>query len=99
MSISTITSKGQVTIPKEIRERLGLRAGDRLEFQIEPDGKLKVTPMSRRVDQVFGMLSSKARAGRPLSPEDIDAGLRKPSGSGLGEGPRYQLPGTLPGPG
>ncbi len=32
---STISSKGQVTVPQEIRERLGLRAGDRVEFVVE----------------------------------------------------------------
>jgi AbrB family looped-hinge helix DNA binding protein len=80
VSIATITSKGQVTIPKDVRERLGLRAGDRLNFQIDADGKLKLTTVSRRVDQVFGMLSSKARAGRSLSPEEIDAGLRRAFG-------------------
>jgi antitoxin PrlF len=77
MSIATITSKGQVTIPKEVRTRLGLRAGDRLDFQVDPDGKVRLIPVSRRVDQVFGMLSSKSRARKSLSTEEIDAGLRK----------------------
>jgi len=35
VSVSSITSKGQVTIPKEIREALGLREGDRIVFAIE----------------------------------------------------------------
>jgi antitoxin PrlF len=34
---STISSKGQVTVPQEIRKRLGLEAGDRVEFVTEPD--------------------------------------------------------------
>jgi AbrB family looped-hinge helix DNA binding protein len=34
---STISSKGQVTVPQEIRKRLGLRAGDRVEFVVEED--------------------------------------------------------------
>lgn len=35
MSYSTISSKGQVTVPKEVRHRLGLVAGDRVEFVME----------------------------------------------------------------
>jgi AbrB family looped-hinge helix DNA binding protein len=34
---STISSKGQITVPQEIRERLGLSAGDRVEFVVEGD--------------------------------------------------------------
>jgi antitoxin PrlF len=34
---STISSKGQVTVPKEIRKRLGLETGDRVEFVVEDD--------------------------------------------------------------
>jgi antitoxin PrlF len=77
MSVATITSKGQVTIPKEVREKLGLRAGDQLDFQVEPDGGLRATPVSRKVDQVFGMLSSKSRSGKALSSADIAEGLRR----------------------
>lgn len=38
MAKSKITSKGQVTIPKDVRERLGLRAGDEIEFVEDPKG-------------------------------------------------------------
>jgi AbrB family looped-hinge helix DNA binding protein len=41
---STITSKGQVTIPKVIRDYLGLRAGDRVKFFLHPDGGLVLLP-------------------------------------------------------
>ncbi len=40
MPISTITAKGQVTIPKAIRARLGLREGDKLEFSIDDAGRI-----------------------------------------------------------
>jgi len=40
--ISTITSKGQVTIPAEIRRDLGLKEGDRISFVIEPGGDVRL---------------------------------------------------------
>ena len=39
---ATVTSKGQVTIPKRIRDRLGLSAGTELEFVLEEDGTIRV---------------------------------------------------------
>jgi len=73
MSIATITSKGQVTIPKNIREKLRLRSGDRLDFQIEKDGTARIQPLCRRPADVFGMLSGKTRVSATL--KQIDASL------------------------
>jgi antitoxin PrlF len=42
MPKSTLTSKGQVTIPKEVRDRLGLKIGDRIVFRFDERGKLTV---------------------------------------------------------
>lgn len=61
MAISTLTSKGQITLPKHVRERLRLRAGDRLDFRIEEDGSIRVYPIARQVAEVFGALAGKAR--------------------------------------
>jgi len=41
VSVGSVTSKGQVTIPKEVRDKLGLRSGDRVLFSIE-DGEAKI---------------------------------------------------------
>jgi antitoxin PrlF len=41
---SAITSKGQATIPKAIREHLGLKPGDRLKFFLHPDGSVVLLP-------------------------------------------------------
>ncbi len=47
MVVARITSKGQVTIPKQVREQLGIDAGDELDFRIE-GGRLEVRPIRRR---------------------------------------------------
>jgi AbrB family looped-hinge helix DNA binding protein len=44
MSTSTMTSKGQVTIPLAIRQQLGIGPGDRLSFSVRDDGVLEVVP-------------------------------------------------------
>lgn len=43
-----VTSKGQITIPKEIRERLGITTGDSLEFEFTDEKTLEVRPVKRR---------------------------------------------------
>jgi antitoxin PrlF len=48
MPSSRMSSKGQVTIPQEVRERLGLRAGDRVEF-VKEDGRTVLRPMREQV--------------------------------------------------
>jgi AbrB family looped-hinge helix DNA binding protein len=56
MVVSTITSKGQVTIPKEIREKLMLATGDKIEFVLTNDREVLIRPVSKKVDDLFGKL-------------------------------------------
>jgi AbrB family looped-hinge helix DNA binding protein len=53
---STLTSKGQVTLPKQIRERLRLRAGDKLEFILRDDGRIEVLVRNARMTDLKGMI-------------------------------------------
>ena len=53
---ATITSKGQVTLPKPVRDRLRLRPGDKIDFILEEDGCLRVTPVTASVTQLKGMV-------------------------------------------
>jgi antitoxin PrlF len=73
MVTSVVTSKGQITIPKAVRDTLGLHTGDRVEFVVQgPEGAV-MKPMTRSVDEVFGMLH---RPGGPvLSVEDMDRAI------------------------
>jgi antitoxin PrlF len=75
MSVSTITSKGQVTIPKKVRERLHLRTGDKLDFHIEDDGSLRVHPIAKKAAEVFGRFARKADRAR--SPRQMKQRLRE----------------------
>jgi len=56
MSLATITSKGQVTIPIDIRNSLNLVAGDKIEFIVTKDGEAVLRLLSKKVDDVFGIL-------------------------------------------
>jgi AbrB family looped-hinge helix DNA binding protein len=61
MSTSTLTSKGQTTIPKDVRKRLNLHPGDRLEFVIDEDGRVLVLPASIDASEYSsGLLSRSA---------------------------------------
>jgi AbrB family looped-hinge helix DNA binding protein len=46
--MSTMTSKGQITVPKNFRDRLGLRAGSELDFSLALDGTMVLRPVSKR---------------------------------------------------
>lgn len=69
---ATITSKGQITLPKPIRDRLDLKTGDRIAFSMEDDGRLVVTPVTGSVMDLAGMLP---RPSVPLSQEEMDEAI------------------------
>jgi AbrB family looped-hinge helix DNA binding protein len=56
MASATITSKGQVTIPKEIRDHLKLEIGSKVDFVIDEDGQVKVIPLNVPVETLSGIL-------------------------------------------
>jgi antitoxin PrlF len=70
MPTSTLTTKGQITLPKEVRNLLGVAPGDQLDFVIGQDGSVRVVPLSRPVHELFGMLAIRGR--RPASATTID---------------------------
>jgi len=53
--VSTITSKGQVTIPVEVRRHLGLDTGAKIAFVIDPDG-VRVRPVRFTLESIFGSI-------------------------------------------
>ena len=75
MSSATVTSKGQITIPKDVRERLGLEAGDRVVFVVHSDRDVVLKPAKTDVRELHGMLYRKGR--RPCSIEEMDEGIAR----------------------
>jgi antitoxin PrlF len=75
MPKTTLTSKGQVTIPKVIRERFGLNEGDTLEFIVENGGRIVVRPGGRG-DGVCGVLREYA-PGRPVTVDEMQAAVKR----------------------
>lgn len=74
MATATVTSKGQVTVPKEIRERLGLEKGDRIEFRVDRQGRVLVESVApSRPDPLAGMLQKYARKPAPTIEEMNEA--------------------------
>ena len=75
MALATLTSKGQVTIPKAVRDSLHLHAGDKVEFVITETKEALLRPVTKKVDDVFGRLHKPGR--KPISIEKMDAGIRQ----------------------
>ena len=63
---ATITSKGQVTLPKSLREALNLSTGDKLSFELGKEGEVRMTPKHSPIHLLKGLLSG------PESPVSLD---------------------------
>lgn len=75
MPASTLTSKGQLVIPKAIRDRLKLEPGDRLDFIVQEDGDVLIRPIAVDVRNLKGLLH---RPGRPsVSVEEMNRVVRQ----------------------
>jgi len=66
---ATLTSKGQTTIPKEIRESLNMKDGDRMTFTLLPDGTVLMRVKNKSILDLAGRLHKKGRKALPV--EDL----------------------------
>jgi AbrB family looped-hinge helix DNA binding protein len=71
MDTSSVTSKGQVTIPVAVRRRLGLQPGDQVGFVVD-GGEVRLVRRETRVEAAFGL----CKADTSLSVEDMDVVIR-----------------------
>ncbi|HCI12415.1 MAG: AbrB family transcriptional regulator [Gallionellales bacterium GWA2_60_142] len=65
-SDATLTSKGQTTIPKEIRDSLSMKAGDRMTFTLMPDGTVVMRVKTKSITELAGVLHKKGRKPVPV---------------------------------
>ncbi|MGF6934743.1 antitoxin PrlF [Paraburkholderia sp. UCT70] len=73
MAAATITSKGQVTIPVDVRNQLGLEAGDRIEFSFnEATGRYEICPATHSLASLEGIVKKPAKQ---VSIEDMNRAI------------------------
>lgn len=72
MATAVLTSKGQVTIPKEVRERLNVDAGDRVEFVETTHGVFTLIAATRDVKALKGLIPKPAQS---VSIEDMNRAI------------------------
>ena len=77
---ATVTSKGQVTLPKELRRRLGVQRGSRIRFTIPARGAVRVEPVLYDLEDLWRMADSGGQdldggAGGLMTFEEMDACL------------------------
>lgn len=75
MATATLTSKGQITIPSQVREALGLEKGDRLEFVEQEKGQFAIVAATRSVHELKGLFQRARR--KPVSIEEMNAAIAR----------------------
>ncbi|MEA1923459.1 MAG: AbrB/MazE/SpoVT family DNA-binding domain-containing protein [Pseudomonadota bacterium] len=74
MSLATLTTKGQLTIPKKIRESLNLHSGDKIEIVITGNMEAVIRPVSKKVDDIFCKLHRSNR--KPVTIEAMNNAIK-----------------------
>ena len=72
--IATLTSKGQLTLPKPLRDRLALRTGDRLDCIATDDGLIEIVPMRQPSSKLRGILP---KPSKRLSVDEMNDAIAK----------------------
>lgn len=78
MASGTMTSKGQITIPREVRESLGLKSGTRVEFALTADGEWRLRPV--RTHGLSGLAGLLHYDGPALTIEQMDEAVAEGAG-------------------
>ena len=78
MTAATLTSKGQLTLPKDVRVALGVGPGDRVDFVRMEDGNFAVLPATHSVKKLKGLIS---RPKKAVSLEDMDKAIARGASS------------------
>ncbi len=75
MSEARLSSKGQITVPRDIRERLKLNRGDKMRFRIADNGQVVVEAARYHIGELYGLLRREGR--KPVSVEAMDEAIRR----------------------
>jgi AbrB family looped-hinge helix DNA binding protein len=78
MTIATVTSKGQVTIPADVRKELGLRSGSRIDFVYLDAGRYEIVVATGSVTSLKGLIPAPAT---PVTLEQMDAAIAEATSS------------------
>jgi AbrB family looped-hinge helix DNA binding protein len=78
MAGATLTSKGQVTIPKGIRDLLGLEAGDQLDFVVDGQARVVLRPGNRDARGLRGLLQRPRQ--KPVTLAEMNAAILRQAG-------------------
>ncbi len=70
---ATVTSKGQVTLPRELRKLLGVQKGSRIRFSIPRNGAVKVEPVLYELEDLWKIADQGPKAKRIMSFEEMNA--------------------------
>jgi antitoxin PrlF len=81
MATSTVTSKGQITLPRSVRQALGLSAGDKVDF-VPMEGGFKLMPLRRDIRTLKGRFAG--RVERPVTIEEMDDAIARAAADRLG---------------
>ena len=74
MQTATITSKGQITIPKDIRDSMGLKSGDRIKFMQSEKGQTTFLPISESIEDLKGIVP---KPKKTVTIEDMNETIRR----------------------
>lgn len=77
MATTTISSKGQVTIPKAIRDKYHLESGDKIEFLEDTQGVVTIWPVTQSITKLKGMI---AKQEKPVSIEEMNRAILEEGG-------------------
>lgn len=75
MATATLTTKGQITIPKSVRDSLHLRSGDKIAFVLRGDSEAVLKPLTKSVEDVFGTLHEPSQQRRTVT--EMNAAVAK----------------------
>lgn len=74
---ATLTSKGQMTVPIDVRRKLGLVPGDKLRFEFEEDGRLVVLPPRKKTGKMEDLIGCLKWDGPPKTLEDMERAIEE----------------------